>query len=90
MINTTRVLGLLVITSILSSCDLFKIKDSQSELISETPPVARVYDKYLYPEDLEGLTSEAINSSDSADIVDRYVQSWIKKQLLIDEAGHQN
>ncbi len=87
MNNTTRVLGLLVLTSMLSSCDLFKIKDSQSELVSETPPVARVYDKYLYPEDLEGLTSEAINSSDSADIVERYVQSWIKKQLLIDEAA---
>ena len=87
MINTIRVLVLLVVTGMLSGCDLFKIKDSQSVLVSETPPVARVYDNYLYPEDLEGLTSEAINSSDSADIVDRYVQSWIKKQLLIDEAA---
>ena len=42
---------------------------------------------YLYPEDLDGLTSEAINSSDSTDIVERYIQSWIKKQLLIDKAS---
>ena len=71
----------------LLSCNLFTIKKNGPEAISETPPVARVYDVYLYPEDLEGLTSEAINSSDSTDIVERYIQSWIKKQLLIDKAS---
>ncbi|GJM28079.1 MAG: hypothetical protein DHS20C17_07140 [Cyclobacteriaceae bacterium] len=86
MNNTISSLAVVLI-GLLSGCDLFKIKDNQSELTSETPPIARVYDTYLYPEDLEGLTSEAINSSDSADIVERYIQSWIKKQLLIDEAS---
>jgi len=33
------------------------------------------------------LTSEAINSSDSTEINERYIRSWIKKQLLIDEAA---
>ena len=33
------------------------------------------------------LLQKLINSSDSTDIVERYVQSWIKKQLLIDEAS---
>jgi hypothetical protein len=73
--------------SVLVSCDLFKIKEGDPESITEIPPVARVYDKYLYTEDLEGLTSEAINSSDSTDIAERYIRSWIKKQLLIDEAA---
>ena len=72
---------------VLVSCDLLKIKEEGSESISEIVPVARVYNKYLYPEDLEGLTSEAINSSDSTDIAERYIRSWIKKQLLIDKAA---
>jgi len=82
----STVLGIAV-SGTLFSCDLFKIKDNQSTQTSETPPIARVFDTYLYAEDLEGLTSEAINSADSSDIADRYIQSWIKKQLLIDEAA---
>ena len=80
-------LAVILSVGILSGCEMFKIKDKQAEVISESPPLARVYDTYLYPQDLEGLTSEAINSSDSSDIVERYIQSWIKKQLLIDQAS---
>jgi len=87
MNNTITSLATIILFSGLGSCDLFKIKETNPEAISETPPIARVYDKYLYPEDLEGLTSEAINSSDSTDIAERYVRSWIKKQLLIDQAS---
>lgn len=86
--NTTFNLSVAIaLVTTVASCDLFQIKEKQPEIVSSTPPVARVYDKYLYPEDLEGLTSEAINIADSADIVERYVRSWIKKQLLIDEAA---
>ena len=76
-----------LLIAITVACDLFKIKETQPELSFETPPVARVYDNFLYPEDLEGLTSDAINIGDSADIAERYVRSWIKKQLLIDQAA---
>jgi hypothetical protein len=87
MRSITTNLAILLIAGIFVGCDLFQIKDKQPEVITESTPVARVYNTYLYPEDLEGLTSEAINSSDSSDIVERYVQSWIKKQLLIDQAS---
>ena len=87
MRNITTSLAIICVGSLFGGCDLFQIKEKPPELISETPPVARVYNTFLYPEDLEGLTTEAINSSDSSDIVERYVQSWIKKQLLIDEAA---
>ena len=87
MRSITTNLAILLIAGIFVGCDLFQIKDKQPEVITESTPVARVYNTYLYPEDLEGLTSEAINSSDSTDIVERYVQSWIKKQLLIDQAS---
>ena len=87
MRSITTNLAILLMAGIFVGCDLFQIKDKQPEVITESTPVARVYNTYLYPEDLEGLTSEAINSSDSTDIVERYVQSWIKKQLLIDQAA---
>jgi hypothetical protein len=76
----------LILTTV-ASCDLFKIKEPSTEVRSDTPPIARVYDKFLYPEDLEGLTSDAINVADSSDIAERYIRSWIKKQLLIDLAS---
>ena len=87
MKNSLTSLLVLLTAALVAGCDLFKIKEKPTDVISDSPPVARVYDKYLYPEDLEGLTSEAINSSDSTDIVERYIQSWIKKQLLIGEAS---
>jgi hypothetical protein len=87
MNNIITNLAAVALCSVLVACDLFKIKEGDPETILEIPPVARAYDKYLYTEDLEGLTSEAINSSDSTDIAERYIRSWIKKQLLIDEAA---
>ncbi len=50
------------------------------------PPVARVYNQYLYKSDLEHLGTEANSPEDSAEIVAQYIQSWIAKQLLIAEA----
>ncbi len=49
-------------------------------------PVARVHDSYLYQKDLAEVVSQAANGQDSADMVQRYIDSWIKKQLLFYEA----
>jgi hypothetical protein len=48
-------------------------------------PIARVYDKYLYPSDLKGM---AANSSkiDSFNMVNMYVQDWIKTNLMVHKA----
>ena len=59
MKNITISLALVLVGSLVVACDLFQIKDNQAEIVSETPPLARVYNTYLYPEDLEGLTTEA-------------------------------
>jgi hypothetical protein len=53
-------------------------------------PIARVHDNYLYKIDLEGLMRKGMPISDSANIAERYVKSWIKKQLLIREAAAQS
>ena len=52
-------------------------------------PVARVYDNYLYEQDLEGIVDENATFEDSANLVGRYVDTWVKKQLLLAEAASQ-
>ncbi len=52
-------------------------------------PVARVYDNYLYQEDLDGIVDHNTNAEDSANIVGRYIDAWVRKQLLITEAASQ-
>ena len=81
------ILGVMALA--ITGCDLFKIKEEPQSVDPQLTAVARVFESFLYPEDLEGLTSDAINSSDSADIADRYVRSWIKKQLLINKAAQE-
>jgi len=65
----------------------FKNQDTEEGVVLE--PIARVYDNYLYVQDLEGIVDDNTTPSDSADIMNRYIDSWIKKQLLIAEAAAQ-
>ncbi|MCU0390955.1 MAG: peptidyl-prolyl cis-trans isomerase [Thermoflexibacter sp.] len=50
--------------------------------------VARVHNVYLYQKDLQGVLENTTNQQDSANIVQRYIDSWIKKQLLVYEAAN--
>lgn len=80
--------SLIVFISFISSCDLVEMKsDSKIEEPEAPEPIARVHNVYLYPDDLEGLVDRDISPEDSASRVERYVNSWIRNQLLIDEAS---
>jgi len=68
-----------------ASCELIQVKqESSSEQNNE--PVARVKDKYLYTSDITGIVPKEVNPVDSSNTVKRYIQNWIKKQLMISEA----
>lgn len=84
--------GLILLVSIiyLTSCDFLQIKkgiDVDSEFGSQ--PLASVEDIYLYPKDVEGIVPTGISKSDSVDLMERHIKSWVKKQLLISEAQKQ-
>jgi len=81
------VLSLLTAFSlVLQGCELIRRKD-EKPVASETPrPVARVNDVYLYETDLVGIVDERTSTADSTARVTAYVNSWIRKQLLIQEA----
>lgn len=76
---------------LINSCDLIDFKEGDTGInFQETPkpqPVARAHDQYLYMSDLEGLVPPEISKSDSANLIQRYIKSWINKQLVISEAS---
>ena len=46
-------------------------------------PIARVFDSYLYYEDLGELVPKGASSSDSTALVTQYINVWVKQQLMI-------
>ena len=90
--NNTRLIKLVPISMlVLFSCDIIDFKDNQAGLKfsdnATIKPIARAHDQYLYFNDLEGLIPGDISKADSANLIQRYVKSWINKQLVISEAS---
>ncbi|MFM7488496.1 MAG: peptidyl-prolyl cis-trans isomerase, partial [Cytophagales bacterium] len=49
--------------------------------------IARVGDTFLYADELRGIASSEKSKEDSTARVSAYVDSWIRKQLLLNEAA---
>jgi hypothetical protein len=73
---------LIIFVGLLGACGFLKPKE-----IPEEQPIARAYDAFLYPSDLEGLIPTNFSSTDSAKLADRLVQDWLRKQLMIERAS---
>lgn len=80
-----NILALFIFTSFWS-CELLQVKKQDEQKTLEKKPVARVHDAYLYETDLEGIVPEGTSETDSAGRVSIYINNWVRKQLLIDEA----
>lgn len=63
------------------SCEFFKPKETK-----EVPPIARANQKFLYPDDLFGLFPKNVAKTDSVKLAEKYVEDWIKKQLMISKS----
>lgn len=53
---------------------------------NEEEPVARVFDKFLYPSDLSDAIPEGSSEADSAIIARGYIDTWIRNQLMLHRA----
>ena len=62
-----------------SSCDYFE--KSSNEIV-----VAECYGKYLYKSELKGIVSEGMSTLDSIQRVNSFIDSWIRRQVLIHQA----
>lgn len=60
-----------------SACDLEIFRKNGSE-----EPVARVVDKHLYRSDFISVT-DGLNKNDSAIVAKRYIDTWVKEQLML-------
>lgn len=59
---------------------------SACENKSSPTPIARAYDSYLYPTDLEGVVNPDISGTDSANIVNAYIEQWQRQKALLHHA----
>lgn len=75
-----------LLLTVLSGCDLIKMRNDKTTS-GEREQVARVNDTYLYKDELMGIIAPGTSREDSASRVAAYVDSWIRKQLLIQEAA---
>lgn len=69
---------LLLILGSLISCG----KSAPASETKESKPLARVYDVYLYPEDIEGVGS-GVPKKDSLYQVKMHIEKWINDQLVV-------
>lgn len=78
------ILTLLALT--VCSCEFLGLQ-SETETENIDNLVARVGNTYLYKTDIANLTDSSISPEDSAQITEKFIDSWIKKELFIREAN---
>lgn len=80
--------GLSVVAMLLlSGCDLIQFKKETTTQDPERVPVARVNRAYLYKDELAGIVPIGATQEDSTVRMEAYINSWIRKQLLLQEAA---
>ncbi len=71
-------LPMLAFVWLVSGCNLFHPKDDTA--------IARAYNNYLYLSDLQHMLPAGISRADSAVIVQRYIDNWIRQQVYLHHA----
>lgn len=69
------------------SCDFIRMKDGALGDFDNREAVARVNNAFLFKDELEGISALGSTKEDSAARVEAYIDSWIRKELLIQEAA---
>lgn len=67
----------LMLTAVLFACNSPRKDD---------PVVARVYNKYLYLSDLQGVVPENVKGPDSVQIVRSYIDNWVRQAVVLHKA----
>ncbi len=77
---------ILLLSILICSCDYLQNGD-QTGASNSKDLIASVGTSYLFKSDINNLISEETSPKDSAQIAERFVKNWIKKELLIKEAN---
>ena len=65
----------------MTSCSFFKHKNGDND------PVAKVFDATLYRSDIKEIVPRGKSKQDSVLIVKSYIDSWIRKELVLNKAN---
>ncbi len=68
----------IILLFVIAGCEFFQPKENFTEL-----PIARVGEAKLFPSNLHGLIPENLKGEDSLKFAEKFVDDWIKKQLMI-------
>lgn len=82
--SLTNKISLVLLLIFVTSCDLFKFKTGDDQ--EDDPIVASVDQQYLRMSDIALVNTQGLSQADSSSI-SRYIQSWIRKHLMIREAS---
>lgn len=75
-ISAYPVAFLFVVLCFLHSC---KIKKTEA-------PVARVFDKYLYRDDIAAIVPPGVSAKDSVQLIQGFINTWIRQNLIMKKA----
>jgi len=75
------ILILTCIVFLFGSCSLLTDKKQSND-----KAIARVYDKFLYEDELNGIVPKGSNAHDSLEITSAYINNWIRQELLLKQA----
>jgi hypothetical protein len=77
----------LVVIILAGACDLIKMKGGDGPGDGDREAVARANDTYLYRDELAGIVAPGTPVQDSTRLIEAYIDNWIRKKLLIQEAS---
>ena len=72
--------------TVLLSALLLTVSCAKEDKLSSKTPLVKVYNSYLYYEDLGDLIPRGLSTEDSAAKVNNYINAWAKQQLMIKKA----
>jgi hypothetical protein len=78
---------ILILTLFAGGCDFIRMKENRLTESENGEAVARVNNTFLYKDELSGIAAYGSTKEDSAARVEAYIDSWIRKELLIQEAA---
>jgi hypothetical protein len=84
--NSRSIVSSFILGLLLIGCEFIRMKNENNETEIVRKAVARVNNSYLYQDELSGIIPEGTDPADSVARVTTYINSWIRKQLVINEA----
>ncbi|MFT6970476.1 MAG: hypothetical protein ACJAXX_001042 [Roseivirga sp.] len=87
--RTIKVYIAIALSVAIGSCEFVR-KNNDGKAEDASVLVARVGSTYLYKTDIANLVNEDMGSEDSAQLVNNYIDNWLRKELFIREAQNNN